>query len=352
MSSREEKQVAAEIANLCKQFSLGVKMASKVSDSTLLNYANAMSQLAQQKENAKTGGEDFKLDYDNKNTRTVFASAIRRDALNKLQTLGQDNTYSQAQHMLAEITHDLVQVEAMRAKYRAEPKSKKSSLSLWTLRLAKLEKVYPNWRDELQTKMAKSKYAGCIAVQRASGCRTEELVRGVKISRDGAGGYLIEIDTAKQRAVNKDNRIRIIRSTDRRLEQFLGLVKLEVERKNSKPSESRSNKIKKAKNAYKQAMMNASKRLFGLPVSPKAFRSSIASDLRAAGALTPEVAENLGHGDTACANRYSRGLNVRGKARSTPTSVVLARVKVQSKPVSNSKMITQSKDAPSSAPKT
>lgn len=332
----EKKMIAESVKSIHAAITAEWKLSAQISDSTRLNYQNAMVQLNKQKEHAIIKGTAFVLDYPNKNTRALFASAIRRDAMQRLLQVPDMDSIASARKLLAEIQADLMQVETMIARHKITPKSKKSSLSDWIIRLSALEKIRPRWRDELQLKMAKSKYAALFAIQRASGCRTEELVRGVTVSKAGDGEYLIAIDTAKQRVANKDNRVRVVKSADKRLEPFIGLVKLEVQTKATDPPEVRANAIKLAKNNYKQTLMNASNRLFGLAISPKAFRSSMASDLRAAGATIVDVSEVLGHGTTDCANKYSRGLNVRGKGRSTPVVLETARVKVQSKPISAS----------------
>ncbi|VVC82444.1 hypothetical protein [Sideroxydans sp. CL21] len=333
----DEKEMFAEpVKRIHAAITAEWKMSAQISDSTRLNYQNAMVQLNKQREKAIINGVTFVLDYANKNTRAVFASAIRRDAMQRLLQVPDVDSIEGATKLLSDVQVDLLQVEAMIARHKITPKSKKSSLSEWTINLAALEKIRPRWRDELQLKMAKSKYAALLAIQRASGCRTEELVRGVTVTKAGEGEYLITIDTAKQRVANGDNRVRVIKSFDKRLEPFIGLVKLEVNTKETDPPEVRANAIKLAKNNYKQTIMNVSKRSFGMAISPKAFRASMASDLRAGGATTIGVAEVLGHGSTDCANKYSRGLNVRGKGRSAPVVLETARVKVQSKPISAS----------------
>ncbi len=336
MHPDEKEMITESVKRIHAAITAKWKLSAQISDSTRLNYQNTMVQLTKQKEQAKASGITFVLDYPNKNTRALFASAIRRDAMQRLLHVPELDSIDRARQLLTEVQADLKQVEEMIARHKSIPKSKKSSVSDWTIRLSALEKIRPRWRDELQTKMAKSKYAGLFAIQRASGCRTEELVRGVIVSKVCDGEYLISIDTAKQRATNEDNRVRVVRSFDERLERFIGLVKLDVETKETDPPELRANAIKLAKNNYKQTLMNTSKRLFGMAISPKAFRASMASDLRAGGATTIGVAEVLGHGTTDCANKYSRGLNVRGKGRSAPVVLESARVKVQSKPISAS----------------
>jgi site-specific recombinase XerD len=333
----DEKEMIVESVKIIHAKNTAMwKLSAQISDSTRLNYQNAMVQLNKQREQAKINGVTFVLDYPNKNTRAVFASAIRRDAMQRLLHLPHMDSIKSAKKLLTEVQVDLKQVEEMIARHKNIPKSKKSSVSDWTIGLAALEKIRPRWRDELQLKMAKSKYAALFAIQRASGCRTEELVRGVTVAKASEGEYLITIDTAKQRVANMDNRVRVIKSFDKRLEPFVGLVKLNVQTKETDAPELRANAIKLAKNNYKQTLMNTSKRLFGLAISPKAFRASMSSDLRAVGATTAGVAEVLGHGTTDCANKYSRGLNVRGRGRSIPVVLETARVKVQSKPISTS----------------
>ena len=336
MQPDEKEMIAESVKKIHSAITAEWKMSAQISDSTRLNYQNALVQLNKQREQAKISGKEFVLDYPNKNTRAMFASAIRRDAMQRLLHVPDMDSIESAKQLLAEVQADLVQVEAMIARHKITPKSKKSLLSDWTIGLAVLEKIRPHWRDELLSKMARSKYAALLAIQCASGCRTEELVRGVTVAKVGEGEYLITIDTAKQRVANRNNRVRVIKSFDERLERFIGLVKLNVEIKETDAPELRANAIKLAKNNYKQTLMNASERIFGMAISPKAFRSSMASDLRAVGATIIGVAEVLGHGTTDCANKYSRGLNVRGKARSVPVVLERARVKVRSKPISAS----------------
>jgi site-specific recombinase XerD len=336
MRPDDKKMFAESIKRIHAAITAEWKLSAQISDSTQLNYQNAMVQLTKQREQAKISGKEFVLDYPNKNTRAMFASAIRRDAMRRLLLVPDMDSNESAKKLLAEVQADLKQVEEMIARHKNTSKPTKSSVSDWTIGLSALEKIRPHWRNELQLKMAKSKYVALLAIQRATGCRTEEFVRGVTVAKAGEGEYLITIDTAKQRPANRDNRIRVIKSFDRRLEPFIGLVKLYVDTKETDAPEVRANAIKLAKNNYKQTLMNTSKRLFGMAISPKAFRSSMASDLRAVGATIIGVAEVLGHGTTDCANRYSRGLNVRGKARSAPVVLETARVKVQSKPISAS----------------
>lgn len=336
MQPDKKEMISESVKKIHAAITAEWKMSAQISDSTRLNYQNAMVQLAKQREQAKISGITFVLDYPNKNTRAVFASAIRRDAMQRLLRVPDMDSLEDARKLLTEVQADLKQVEEMIARHKNTSKSKKSSVSDWTIGLSALEKIRPRWRDELQLKMAKSKYAALFAIQRASGCRTEELVRGVTVVKTSEGEYLITIDTAKQRAANVDNRVRVIKSFDTRLEPFVGLIRLDIQTNETDAPEVRANAIKLAKNNYKQTLMNTSKRLFGLAISPKAFRASMASDLRAIGATTVGVAEVLGHSTTDCANRYSRGLNVRGKGRSIPVVLETARVKVQSKPISAS----------------
>lgn len=336
MQPDEKKMIAESVKRIHAATTAKWKLSAQISDSTRLNYRNAMVQLAKQREKAKISGKTFVLDYPNKNTRAVFASAIRRDAMERLLHAPDLDSIESARKLLVEVQVDLMQVEEMIARNKNTPKMKKSSVGDWIIGLAELEKIRPHWRDELQLKMAKSKYAALLAILCASGCRTEELVRGVTVTKAREGEYLITIDTAKQRVTNTGNRVRVVRSFDRKLEPFIGLVKLDVKTKETDAPEVRANAIKLAKNNFKQTLMNTSERLFGMAISPKAFRSCMASDLRAGGATTVGVAEVLGHGTTDCANKYSRGLNVRGKGRSIPVLLESARVKVQSKPISAS----------------
>lgn len=336
MNPDEKKKVTQKAKTLHDHLVQIWGMQPTISGATQLSYENALVQYAKQKQSAINEGIEFVLDIPNKNSRTVFTAAIRRSSLARLLAAGQAETVAQAMQIMRDVTEDLQQVDAMLARQKSAEKSSKFEINLWTMRIAGLEKIYPDWRDRLQRKMAQSKYAACFAVQRASGCRTEELIRGVLVTKVAEGEYQIHINTAKQRAANTDNRVRIIKSFDQALEAYVGEVKLPVELGVSDSDLDKAKAIAKAKNNYKQTMSNTSKRLFGLSITPKAFRSCMASDLRAAGASTVGVAEFLGHASTACANRYSRGLNVRGKARTSPAVLESARVKVQPKSISKS----------------
>lgn len=349
MDSDEKENSMTKALNVRANLMTKWKMSANVSDASLLTYAQVMDQYSAQKNQAKNDGVAFELWSDNKNTRGVFATAIRRDVLDRLLLLSQSKTKGEYDVLLAEIKDDLHQVEAMLKRSREETKSKKSTINFWIMRLSIVEKYFPNWRDRLQARMANSKYAGCVAVQRVTGCRTEELVLGATVTKVAKGEYCISINTAKQRAANPSNRVRVIKSNDTSLEPFIGLVKLDVPASLEDTALGRARAVAKAKNNYKQAMSNASKRLFKVSITPKSFRSSMASDVRAAGASTVDVAEFLGHASTACANRYTRGLNARGKARSAPAKLESARVKVQSKPISTSLQISRGILAPKDA---
>jgi len=337
-----EKARYVEFANeLIRKFKKKYGLSELIAGSSKLAYRRATAEYNREKAVAKRVGARFEFDRQNKNSRTVSSAAIRRNAIERLQQIERAKTNSEVDEIIREVKFDLYQIDSMMAKYRGDNNESigKPKLNSWKGNLRKLENMHPNWRDELQSRMDKSKYANCVAVQRATGCRTEELIRGVRVVKID-DTYELTVNTAKQRVENPDNRLRVIRSTDARLEQSLGEVKLVVEevvrdgKSDVEYDSALSLAIEKAKKNYRMTMSNVAKRLFGISITPKGFRCAIATDLRASGANTVGVAEFLGHGSTACANTYTKGLNARGKARGEPAVLESPRKKVEANPLS------------------
>lgn len=341
MSPNDRKRIYEKAEKLYTQYKNQWRICDEISGASLLAYENSMRRYAKQKEMAKIEQTAFVLDQKNRNARLIYSAAIRRNALQELKMLSEAESIGVAHQRLAKISDDLKQVDNMKAKYKSQ-KISNTITSEWMVRISVIEKHHPNWRDDLLSQMAGSKYEDCCLVQRVTGCRTEELVRGVKIARHENGRYLIHLSTAKQRAAVKDDRVRIIRSDNPALERFVGEVKLKVDYSSLKNKTgieltlARAAAELKAKKNYRMTVANTSKRLFGLPITPKAFRSCITADLRSEGRRTVEIAEFLGHNSTACTNRYSRGLNIRGKGRKKPSVLEQARVKVSAKALSQS----------------
>ena len=339
MKDSVRKRVAVMAEQKIREFSKRFGLASSISDSTNLTYQRASKQYFKEKEEARLSGQKFEFDRCRANSRMVYAAAVRRNAIERLRQIVSAKTDSEVREILFEIGFDLAQVENMLARYRGKKTHETIEKIELKDRLRVLEKIWPDWRSRLQSSMAKSKYIKCLIVQMTIGCRSEELVAGVRVEKVGRQVYELSVVTSKQRGASPDERIRVFSSTNPALEHCVGLVKLHVEHspgagdgENEKIQ--RAMAIEKAKNSYRMTISNASIRLFGISITPKAFRYSISADVRSVGGSTANVAEFLGHGSTACANMYSRKMNTRGKARAHPPTLKVARKRVESKPLS------------------
>jgi len=187
-------------------------------------------------------------------------------------------------------------------------------------RLKKVEKKFPDWRQRLDARMTgapyyglhkrkhhhRSKYADQYIIQRATGCRNEELNYGVRVEHaDVKFEYLIYIDTAKSRADDKrPDRTRVIRSNNELLGDLAGRT-ITLDNIDS----------------YRKCIESATRAEFGIALSPYAFRYSVMADMKAAGAQIHERAEYLGHENTDTQGRYSNGLG-NSNAREELNSVV------------------------------
>lgn len=312
---------------------------SELTSASLLTYENAMRRYWAIREEAKQKGMQAFLPL-NKNSRNVLAAAIQRSILERVERATGINDQQELSEIFKSITEDFEVLARLKSCSGTDSDDNEPPIDFMKQRLVLLERFRPNWREDLLEYMADSKYAKFVLIQTITGCRSEELVRGVEIGLGVFGEYLIRLDTAKQRAGSQGNTIRVVRSSDPRLAGLLGRHCLTEGLYRGLIGIHRARAEYKVKNNYRQTISNSARRLFGIAVTPKMFRCCAAADLRAHGARTSEVAEFLGHSSTACANGYSRELNVRSPARvqrrEKVASLKSPRLKVESKPLSES----------------
>lgn len=307
---------------------------SEIKRSTLLTYQSAYRHYAAARESARLSGTEFHYYVENQSSRNVVVAAIERYILLRTKRAVLISDAVALAIIRDSIATDIRIVSELKSSHKKIDFEKEKPFDFWREKLALLERYHPNWREELVKKMSRSKYYDCVLVQSICGCRTEELLSGVVITLTESGDCILGVKTAKMRAGDDSTSMRYIRSSDSRLRSLAGTVRLSLPSSDDMTNWERACAERKVKNNFRQTITNLSERLFGIGITPKAFRCGVASDLRSVGASTTEVSEFLGHASTACANTYSARLNSRGRARRVPAQLETARVQVFSRPMS------------------
>ena len=262
--------------------------------------------------------------------RDIYRASLRRDlkvildeALPTLKNLSpniSDEAFNEkAKNIIREASIKFIAIEQL--SHMKKPKPVVRKMDGVIVRTHNLDKKVPTWRSDLQTNFQNSKYFDAYVVQRITGCRPEELEKGVKLIKVD-DGYELCVDTAKEREDKKisdtpENRIRKIFTNEQN--ELLGNI---ANRNNGVVSIQR-------KGAYKKEFERRTISLFRVPLTSYALRYAVSADLRYSGMSTLQIAGFLGHCDDQNAYGYSKGMATGGKGREQPAKVTQARIQVR-----------------------
>lgn len=288
----------------------------RITPTTEKDYSRRAKQFAAKKMEAEKSGKPlvFRTRTDLRNC----AAAVMRSHLN---TLAGITPYSDYQEALKQLDAAIKDRQIFLRNYKQD-QGKRQRTEKQIGKLAALEKIRPDWRDTMDLAMRNSKHYPAYVVARATGCRPAELSHGIRIERapDNPGEYLLYVHTAKERAETRDNRLRIIRSDDSRLEPLVGRV------------------VMANLKSFSTMFRDYARASLGVEIWPRTLRYAMASDAAASGWSLTQQAELLGHANDKVAKTYVAGLNTKAGTRSRPATVEKARMQVKviaSKPMSN-----------------
>lgn len=311
MTEDEFKQVERARARLLKDMDGDGKKQGKaaITSGTEKQYQDYAMRFESKKMAATFRREEPIFTMRNVNTIRMYRAAVNHHNRALMNSLGREADFAKAKEVLQKVMSDNKLIEQLEKNENEKtPFSKKLKG-----KVAQLEKSIPDWRKRMDKIMEGKKYEIPYLVQRISGCRTEELKRGVFVEKVADGKYLLHIDTAKQKATdeNEKERTRIISSSDPRLERLAG--KIVSVQKNTN---------------YSKTIGGLTLRHFQQEMGPYSLRYAVAADLKASGASINEQAEFLGHENDRTAGRYSSGLSSTS-GREKPATLEKARVRVQ-----------------------
>jgi len=285
----------------------------KISRTTEKDYERRAAQFAERKQEAEQAGRQivFKSRTDLRNC----ASAVMRGHLKKLSGITPYSDYEEAQRHLAAAALD----RQLFLRHYKQQQARKKRFEKPIGRLAMLETLRPEWRDDMDQAMRNSKHYPSYVVARATGCRPSELAHGVRVERagDNPNEYLLHVHTSKKKS-DKDkaesegaDRLRIIRSDDQRLDYLVGRIVLAET------------------GPFSTMFRTYAREKLGMDLSPYALRYAMAADAAAAGWSLADQAELLGHQNDKNARTYIAGMNTKAGSRPLPARVEKARVFVQ-----------------------
>lgn len=311
MNEDEFKQVERARARLLKDMDGDGKKQGKaaITSGTEKQYKDYAMRFESKKMAAQFRGEEPVFTMRNVNTIRMYRAAVNHHNRALMNSLGRESDFAKAKEVLQKVMSDNKLIEQLEKNENEKtPFSKKLKG-----KVAQLEKRIPDWRKKMDKIMEGKKYESPYLVQRITGCRTEELKRGVFVEKVAGGKYLLHIDTAKQKATDGkgEERTRVIASTDPRLEKLAGKI-ISVEKNTN----------------YSKTIGGLTLRHFQQEMGPYSLRYAVAADLKASGASINEQAEFLGHENDRTAGRYSRGLSSTA-GREKPATLEKARVRVQ-----------------------
>lgn len=312
MNEDEFKQVERARAKLLKDMDGDGEKQGKgaITRETEKQYQEYAMRFEAKKMAATLKGEQLAFSMRNVNTIRMYRSAVNHHNRSLMLALDRETDFQSAKEVLQKVMSDNKIIgELEKQEKEKTPVSKKLKG-----KVARLEKRVPDWRARMDRIMEGKKYESPYVVQRVTGCRTEELKRGVFVEKVADGKYLLHVETAKQKAASaKDGseRTRVIASNDPRLEKLAGKI------------------VSVPKNTnYSKTIGGLTLRHFQQEMGPYSLRYAVAADLKASGASINEQAEFLGHENDKTAGRYSSGLSSTA-GREKPATLEKARVRVQ-----------------------
>jgi integrase len=312
MNEDEFKQVERARAKLLKDMDGDGEKQGKgaITRETEKQYQEYAMRFESKKMAATLKGEQLAFSMRNVNTIRMYRSAVNYHNRSLMLALDRETDFQSAKEVLQKVMSDNKIIgELEKQEKEKTPVSKKLKG-----KVARLEKRVPDWRARMDRIMEGKKYESPYVVQRVTGCRTEELKRGVFVEKVADGKYLLHVETAKQKAASaKDGseRTRVIASNDPRLEKLAGKI------------------VSVPKNTnYSKTIGGLTLRHFQQEMGPYSLRYAVAADLKASGASINEQAEFLGHENDRTAGRYSSGLSSTA-GREKPATLEKARVRVQ-----------------------
>lgn len=311
MNEDEFKQVERARAKLLKDMDGDGKKQGKgaITRETEKQYKEYAMRFKSKKMEATLKSKRPAITMRNVNTIRMYRSAVNYHNRSLMLALDRESDFQRAREVLQEVMSDNKIIEELEKQENEKtPFSKKLKG-----KVAQLEKRIPDWRKRMDKIMEGKKYESPYLVQRITGCRTEELKRGVFIEKVADGKYMLHIDTAKQKATDgsANERTRVIASDNPRLEKLAGKI-ISVEKNTN----------------YSKTIGGLTLRHFQQEMGPYSLRYAVAADLKASGASINEQAEFLGHENDRTAGRYSSGLSSTA-GREKPATLERARVMVQ-----------------------
>lgn len=197
-----------------------------------------------------------------------------------------------------------------------KPKRRRRSKS------ASLKRLPPDWREQMAAKMSPGLRLQWL-MQCVTGCRSEELKKGVTVTMRRDGRLQTSVNGAKTgKRAGQPTREMVILAMDgvaRELAKFL---------QPEKPVTSKFRAIDV--DAYRKAVTRVGERLFltkesAERVTPYSARNQFKADITKAGLSRQQIAQAMGHSTTRSAVYYGRGVRSRGDGSVTPIAVSAAR---------------------------
>lgn len=280
---------------------------SRLAPNTVKSYLTRQRLWAAKKQAELDGLDEitFRTRLDLNATR----SAVLQMHSERIAEIADSDDYEQSKALLKDAKDDLFRFNEL-GDVSYEPRDTEEKA---IARLARFERKRPNWRQELDRHIERSKHWPGYLVMRITGCRPEELQKGILVERDQEG-FLLHVYTAKgkKREEGIEERMRVIRSDDPRLAAFVGQV------------------VRDDKNAFSHAFRFFMRYLGAREFSPYILRYAVSADLKAAGVGIAERAEYLGHQNDETVGRYSRSLSSK-VGRERPAKLERARVRVKAR---------------------